>query len=42
LGAKPRYPDVVGSEKKKRKKDEFLKEELVNEVMDYLLGITVG
>ena len=42
LGAKPRYPDVVGSEKRKRKKDEFLKEELVNEVMDYLLGITVG
>jgi len=42
LGAKPRYPDVAGSEKKKRKKDEFLKEELVNEVMDYLLGITVG
>jgi len=42
LGAKPRYPDVAGSEKKKRKKDEFLKEELVTEVMDYLLGITVG
>lgn len=42
LGAKPRYPEVAGSEKKKRKKDEFLKEELVTEVMDYLLGITVG
>ena len=32
--------DVVGSE---RKKNEFVvQEELVNEVMDYLLGITVG
>ena len=43
LGAKPRHPEIVGSEKKKkRKKDEFLKEELVSEVMDYLLGISVG
>ena len=36
-----RAPDVVGSEKKKKKvlpEDE----ELVNEVMDYLLGISVG
>ena len=36
--------DVVGSEKKKKRRSEnFLKEdELVTEVMDYLLGITVG
>ncbi len=44
LGAKRRRSrvphDVVGSE---RKKNEFVvQEELVNEVMDYLLGITVG
>ena len=40
-----REPDVVGSEKKKKKQHEsFLPEEdqLVNEVMHYLLGITVG
>jgi len=35
-------PDVVGSEKKKKKKKEIVSEELVSEVMDYLLGITVG
>jgi len=44
LGAKRRRSrvphDVVGSE---RKKNEFVvQEELVNEVMDYLLGISVG
>ena len=39
-----RAPDVVGSEKKKKRHPkEFLgEEELVNEVVDYLLGITVG
>ena len=37
-----RMPDVVGSEKKKKKKKEIVSEELVSEVMDYLLGITVG
>jgi hypothetical protein len=35
-------PDVVGSEKKKKKKKEIVSEEMVSEVMDYLLGITVG
>jgi hypothetical protein len=35
-------PDVIGSEKKKPQKKEFVQEELVSEVMDYLLGITVG
>ena len=35
-------PDVVGSEKRKPKEKEFGQEELVSEVMDYLLGITVG
>ena len=36
-----RAPDVVGSEKKKKK---ILPEEqeIVTEVMDYLLGISVG
>ena len=44
LGAKPRHPDVVGSEKKKKRhpKDFIAEDELVNEVVDYLLGITVG
>ena len=44
LGAKPRYPDVAGSEKKKKRhpKNFIAEEELVNEVVDYLLGITVG
>tara|TARA_A100001515_G_scaffold141866_1_gene139517 strand:- start:3384 stop:5597 length:2214 start_codon:yes stop_codon:yes gene_type:complete len=48
LGAKPprrRTPPVVGSEKeKKRHPKNFIAEEdeLVNEVVDYLLGITVG
>ncbi len=44
LGAKPRYPDVVGSEKKKKRhpKNFIAEEELVNEVVDYLLGISVG
>ena len=39
-----REPAVVGSEKEKKKhKKNFLEEEeLVSEVMDYLLGITVG
>ena len=40
-----RTPDIVGSEKKKKKYDEdFIteEEELVNEVVDYLLGISVG
>jgi hypothetical protein len=43
-GGGQRAPDVVGSEKKKKKHEKnFLpEEELVNEVMDYLLGITVG
>ena len=44
LGMKPRYPDVAGSEKKKKRhpKNFIAEEELVNEVVDYLLGITVG
>ena len=45
LGAKPRYPDIVGSEKeKKRHPKNFIAEEqeIVTEVMDYLLGISVG
>jgi hypothetical protein len=37
-----RAPVVPGSEKPLRKKDEFLKEEIVSEVMNYLLGISVG
>jgi hypothetical protein len=40
-----RAPDVVGSEKKKKRHPKnFIKEdeELVTEVMDYLLGISVG
>tara|TARA_R100000008_G_scaffold1988_2_gene1663 strand:- start:6076 stop:8259 length:2184 start_codon:yes stop_codon:yes gene_type:complete len=39
-----RAPDVAGSEKKKKRHEKnFLpEEELVNEVMDYLLGISVG
>tara|TARA_R110002110_G_scaffold10404_3_gene51192 strand:+ start:1551 stop:3794 length:2244 start_codon:yes stop_codon:yes gene_type:complete len=39
-----RAPDMVGSEKKKKRHPkEFLgEEEIVNEVVDYLLGITVG
>jgi|TARA_A100000172_G_scaffold74180_1_gene56065 hypothetical protein len=48
LGAKPprrRSPEVAGSEKKKKRHPKnFIAEEdeLVNEVVDYLLGITVG
>jgi len=42
LGASTRRPATYGSEKKTRKKDEFLKEEMVSEVMNYLLGISVG
>ena len=42
LGTSPRRPATYGSEKKTRKKDEFLKEEMVSEVMNYLLGISVG
>ena len=41
-GFSGRMPDVVGSEKKKPKKKEIVSEEMVSEVMDYLLGITVG
>jgi hypothetical protein len=43
-GYSGRAPAVAGSEKKKKKHEKnFLSEEvLVNEVMDYLLGITVG
>ena len=39
-----RAPKVAGSEKKKKRhpKDFLGEDELVNEVMDYLLGITVG
>ena len=40
-----RAPDVVGSEKKKKRHPKnFIKEEqeIVTEVMDYLLGISVG
>ena len=44
LGMKPRYPEVAGSEKKKKRhsKNFLPEEELVNEVVDYLLGISVG
>jgi hypothetical protein len=45
LGMKPRYPEVAGSEKKKKRHPKnFLTEEdeMVNEVMNYLLSITVG
>jgi len=44
-GFSGRHPEVVGSEKKKKRhpKDFIAQEEqLVNEVVDYLLGITVG
>ena len=43
-GYSGRAPAVVGSEKKKKRHEKnFLrKEELVNEVVDYLLGISVG
>ena len=44
-GASGRVPAVVGSEKEKKPHGKnFLpkKEEMVNEVMDYLLGISVG
>tara|TARA_R110000824_G_scaffold73866_2_gene187980 strand:+ start:3553 stop:5697 length:2145 start_codon:yes stop_codon:yes gene_type:complete len=39
-----RAPEVAGSEKKKKRhpKDFLGEEELVNEVLDYLLGISVG
>ena len=39
-----RAPDVAGSEKKKKRhqKDFLEEEEMVTEVMDYLLGIMVG
>ena len=39
-----RAPEVRGSEPppRKRKKGEFVEEQLVNEVVDYLLGISVG
>ena len=44
LGQSPRYPKVPGSEKKKKRhpKNFIAEEALVNEVVDYLLGITVG
>jgi len=44
-GFSGRHPEIVGSERKKKRhpKDFIVQEEqLVNEVMDYLLGITVG
>ena len=41
-GRATRRPATYGSEMKRRKKDEFLKEEMVSEVMNYLLGISVG
>jgi hypothetical protein len=44
LGTKMRHPKTVGSEKEKEKhpKNFLQEEELVTEVVDYLLGITVG
>jgi len=44
LGMKPRYPEVAGSEKKKKHhpKDFIAEDEIVSEVVDYLLGISVG
>tara|TARA_R110000824_G_scaffold169669_2_gene346812 strand:+ start:2152 stop:4146 length:1995 start_codon:yes stop_codon:yes gene_type:complete len=44
LGMIPRQPPVAGSEKKRNSRSQnFLPtEELVNEVVDYLLGISVG
>ena len=43
-GAPSGRPAVVGSEKEKVHKNNFLSEEegLVTEIMDYLLGISVG
>ena len=43
-GFSGRAPDVTGSEKEKRHPKSFIGEEekIVNEVMDYLLGISVG
>jgi hypothetical protein len=42
-GASSRSPEVVGSEEEEEHKKDFLsEEELVTEVMDYLLGISVG
>ena len=43
-GFSDRAPDVTGSEKEKRHPKSFIAEEdeIVNEVMDYLLGISVG
>ena len=42
-GASSRVPEVVGSEEEEEHKNDFLsEEELVTEVMDYLLGISVG
>ena len=42
-GASSRSPEVVGSEEEEEHKNDFLsEEELVTEVMDYLLGISVG
>jgi len=43
-GFSGRAPDVVGSEKKKKRhpKNFIAEDELVTEVMDYLLGISVG
>ena len=43
VGYSSRHPKVVGSEEEKDHKNNFLsEEELVTEVMDYLLGISVG
>ena len=39
------FPDVIGSEKRKKKKtstNESVEDQFVNEVVDYLLGISVG
>ena len=42
-GYSSRVPEVVGSEEEEDHKNKFLpEEELVTEVMDYLLGISVG
>jgi len=44
VGFSGRRPEIVGSEKKKKRhpKNFIAEEELVNEVVDYLLGISVG
>jgi hypothetical protein len=44
VGYSGRAPEVVGSEEEEEHENNFLseEEELVTEVMDYLLGISVG